>query len=71
MFDDYAERIRRFGVAFDVRWVAEVRPDGRFSDAHVLERESRALRDALPERCNVVALSPEGASLTTDRKSVV
>src|SRR5258706_12579752 len=60
MFDDYAERVRRFGVPFDARWVAQVRAGGRFSDAHVREREARTLRDALPERCNVIALSPDG-----------
>lgn len=66
LFDDYAERVRRFGVAFDARWVPEVRPGSRFSDTHVLEREARALKDALPERGHVIALSPEGRSLTTD-----
>ena len=66
MFDDYAERVRRFGVAFDARWVPEVRPDGRYSDAHVREREARALLEALPERCHVIALSPDGGPLTTD-----
>ena len=66
MFDDYANRVRRFGVACDTRWVPEVRPGGRFSDAHVREREARNLREALPERCNVIALSPDGRSLTTD-----
>jgi 23S rRNA (pseudouridine1915-N3)-methyltransferase len=66
IFDDYAERIRRFGLSFEARWVPEVRPGGRFSDPHVREREARALRDALPERCNVIALSPEGTSFTTD-----
>ena len=66
MFDDYAERIRRFGVPLDVRWVPQVRPDGRFSDAHVREREARTLREALPERCNVIALSPDGRLAPTD-----
>jgi len=66
MFDDYAERVRRFGVAFDARWVPEVRPGGRFSDAHVREREARNLKEALPDRCSVIALSPEGRALTTD-----
>ena len=66
LFDAYAERIRRFGLALDARWVPEVRPGGRFSDAHVREREAKLLRDALPERCSVVALSPEGRALTTD-----
>lgn len=66
LFDDYAQRIRRFGLTFDARWVPEVRAGGRFSDPHVREREARALREALPERCNVVALSPEGPSYTTE-----
>lgn len=66
LFDEYAERIRRFGVVFDARWVPEVRPGGRFSDAHVLEREARAVREALPEQCSVIALSPDGRSFNTD-----
>jgi 23S rRNA (pseudouridine1915-N3)-methyltransferase len=66
LFDDYAARVRRFGLAFDARWVPEVRPDGRFSDDHVREREARSLREALPDRCNVIALSPEGRTMTTE-----
>ena len=66
MFDDYAERVRRFGVPFDSRWVPQVRAGSRFSDAHVREREARALQEALPERCNVIALSPEGRPIPTD-----
>jgi 23S rRNA (pseudouridine1915-N3)-methyltransferase len=66
VFNEYAERVRRFGLVFDARWVPEVRPGSRFSDAHVREREARNLRDALPDRCSVVALSPEGRSFTTD-----
>jgi 23S rRNA (pseudouridine1915-N3)-methyltransferase len=66
MFDDYAERVRKFGVAFDARFVPDVKPGGRFSDAHVREREAQALREALPERCQVIALSPDGHVLTTE-----
>ena len=66
IFDDYAERIRRFGLTFETRWVPEVRPGGRFSDPHVREREARSLREALPERCNVIALSPEGGAFSTE-----
>ena len=65
MFDEYAERIRRFGIGLDARFVPEVRPGGRFSEAHVREREARNLRDALPERCSMIALSPDGRALTT------
>ncbi len=66
MFEDYAARIRRFGVTFENRWVSEVPPGGRFSDTHVREREARLLREALPERCKVVALSPRGRSYTSE-----
>lgn len=66
MFEDYAERVRRFGVPFDARWVPQVRAGGRYSDDHVREREARALREALSGRCNVVALSPEGRSTPTE-----
>jgi 23S rRNA (pseudouridine1915-N3)-methyltransferase len=66
LFDEYAERVRRFGATFDARWVPEVRIAGLYSDDHVREREARALREALPDRCNVVALSPDGDALTTD-----
>lgn len=66
IFDDYAERVRRFGVAFDAAWVPEVRAGGRFSDAHVREREALALGKALPERCHRIALSPDGRSSPTD-----
>lgn len=66
LFDEYAERIRRFGIGLDARFVPEVRPSTRFSDAHIREREARHLRDALPERCSVIALSPDGRPLTTE-----
>jgi 23S rRNA (pseudouridine1915-N3)-methyltransferase len=66
LFDDYLERIRRFGVVADARWVPDVRAGGRFSDAHVKEREARSLRDALPERGRVIALDPSGTTLTSE-----
>jgi 23S rRNA (pseudouridine1915-N3)-methyltransferase len=64
--DDYAERIRRFGIELDVRWIKGVREGGRFTDAHVMEREARSLQEALPERSRLIALAPEGLSLTTE-----
>ena len=66
MFDDYAERVRKFGVTFESRFVPDVKPGGRFSDAHVMEREARALREALPARCHLIALSPDGRPLDTE-----
>jgi 23S rRNA (pseudouridine1915-N3)-methyltransferase len=65
LFDDYAGRIRTLGIPFEARFVPDVKAGGRFSDAHVMEREARALQEALPERCHVIALSPDGRSMTT------
>jgi 23S rRNA (pseudouridine1915-N3)-methyltransferase len=66
LFDDYAGRVRKFGIAFDARFVREVAPGGRFSDTHVKEREAQALREALPAKGHVIALSPGGRSMTSD-----
>ena len=66
IFDDYAARIRRFGVTFEARFVPEVEPGGRYTDDHVREREARALAEALPKRARVVALDPSGAALTSE-----
>ena len=63
LFEDYARRIRRFGIALDARYVREVKSGGRYTDAHVMEREASALLDALPRRGTVIALTPEGESL--------
>jgi 23S rRNA (pseudouridine1915-N3)-methyltransferase len=43
LHDDYAARIRQLGVEYEAKTVAEVRADGKYSDDHVRERESRAL----------------------------
>jgi 23S rRNA (pseudouridine1915-N3)-methyltransferase len=66
IFEDYAARIRRFGVAFEARFVPEVEPGGRYADGHVREREARSLASALPKRARVVALDPTGAALTSE-----
>jgi 23S rRNA (pseudouridine1915-N3)-methyltransferase len=63
LFEDYAARIRRFGVTLDARYVREVKPGGRYSDAHVMEREAAALVEALPSRGTVIAVTPGGDSL--------
>ena len=70
LHDDYAGRIRRFGVAWDLRHVAEERPGGRFTDAHVREREARHLDDALEEGETVVALDACGRELTSEELSL-
>jgi 23S rRNA (pseudouridine1915-N3)-methyltransferase len=67
IFDDYAARIRRFGVALDARFVPEVEAGSRYSDAHVREREARAIEEALPPRARIIALDPAGSSLTSEQ----
>ena len=47
LFGDYAGRIRKLGVGFEARFVPDLKPGGRFSDAHVKEREARGLRCVL------------------------
>jgi 23S rRNA (pseudouridine1915-N3)-methyltransferase len=65
LFDEYVARLRRFGVDADARWVPEVRPGGRFNDAHVKEREARSLREAMPERGRLIALDVGGTGLSS------
>jgi 23S rRNA (pseudouridine1915-N3)-methyltransferase len=66
LHDIYAERIRKFGAAYDARFVAEVKAGGAYSDDHVMEREGRLLDEALDRAGNVVALDRSGVSLTTE-----
>ena len=60
LHDRYAERIVRLGAEYDTAWVPETQQGGRYSDAHVKEREARALLDQLDPRGTVVALDPGG-----------
>jgi 23S rRNA (pseudouridine1915-N3)-methyltransferase len=66
LFDEYAGRVRRFGASFEARYVPDVKPGGRFSDAHVRQREAAALREAIPSRSKVVALTPDGQAMKTE-----
>ena len=63
LHDAYAERIRRFGVRYDAAWVPEVRAEGRYSDEHVRERESRALDASLGSRGARIALDRRGTMI--------
>lgn len=63
IFDGYAGRVRKLGVEFEAKCVPEVRAGGRFSDAHVREREGRSIAAAVPERSFTIVLTPEGAML--------
>lgn len=67
LYDDFAARVRAFGIEIESRWVAEVRSGGRYSDAHVREREAAALRGALPPRRHAIAVTPDGTPATTEQ----
>jgi 23S rRNA (pseudouridine1915-N3)-methyltransferase len=67
LHDRYAQRIERFGVRYESRWVAEVRAGGRFSDDHVREREARSLIEQLDDRGTVVAVDGTGEMLSSER----
>ena len=66
LHDEYADRIRRFGVGWEARHVPEERPGGRYSDAHVREREARLLDEAIEPGETVVALDAGGAEWTSE-----
>jgi 23S rRNA (pseudouridine1915-N3)-methyltransferase len=55
------------GVPCETTWVPEIRPGGRYSDAHVREREASLLRERLKEagRGKVIALDRRGQDLTS------
>jgi len=55
LVEDYASRIRRFGITVDLRWVKEVKPSSRFTEAHRRERDARALGEALPRGARTIA----------------
>lgn len=64
--DDYADRIRRFRVAYDHRFVPETKPSSRLDDRHVRDREAKALVEALPRDGTVVALDPSGTLIDSE-----
>ncbi|MDX1388524.1 MAG: 23S rRNA (pseudouridine(1915)-N(3))-methyltransferase RlmH [Acidobacteriota bacterium] len=64
--DDYAKRIARIGVAYDTKWVREVKADGAFSDDHVREREAVSLAEALEPKSTVVTLDTSGELLDSE-----
>jgi 23S rRNA (pseudouridine1915-N3)-methyltransferase len=66
LHDLYAERIRKFGIGYDARWVGEVRASGRFSDEHVRKREGEALLGKWPAAGTVVALDRSGDLLGSE-----
>ena len=66
LHDGYAERIRRLGVEYESKSVAEVRAEGRYSDDHVRERESRALLEACEGKGELIALDRTGRLMSSE-----
>ena len=69
LHDRYAERIRKLGVTYETDVVPEVRAGGRYSDAHVREREGRLLADKLTAKGTTIALDRRGRSFSSDALS--
>lgn len=67
LYDRYQERISRFGVGCESRWVPEVFSGGRFSEDHCREREARSLLEALEPKGKVIAMDAGGDLLTSRR----
>lgn len=63
LFDDYADRIRKLGLDLSSSWVPEERSGGRYSDDHVIERESGRLLAELDRNESVIALDRRGRAL--------
>jgi len=69
LHDRYAERIRKLGVDYKTESVPEVRAGGRYSDAHVRQREGRSLADRFTERGTTIALDRRGRSFSSESLS--
>lgn len=66
LHDDWAARLRTLGIAYETIRVPETRAGGRYSDAHVRGRETRALLEAAKGPGRVIALDQGGSSLTSE-----
>lgn len=60
LYDDFEDRISKLGLDLSSGWVAEERSGGRYSDDHVIERESRSLLAAADKGVRLVALDRRG-----------
>jgi len=69
LHDRYAGRIRKLGVEYQAEFVPEVRAGGRYSDAHVRQREGRLLADKLADRGTTIALDRRGRALSSESLS--
>lgn len=70
LYSDYAARINKLGLPFSTLSVAEVKSGGRYSDAHVQQREATHLEAALDKGERLIALDPHGLSLTSEDLAV-
>lgn len=66
LHDDYAARLARLGVQYRSESVPGERGGGRFSDAHVRQREARALLLALHPKETLIALDPAGTEWSSE-----
>ena len=66
LHDDYAGRLRRLGLHYRSDCVPGERAGSRYSDAHVREREGRALLDAMEPSEKLIALDPGGTQWTSE-----
>jgi 23S rRNA (pseudouridine1915-N3)-methyltransferase len=66
LHDDYATRLTRLGVHYRSDSVPGEREGSRFSDAHVREREARALLASLDRKEMLIALDPSGTEWSSE-----
>ncbi len=65
LHDRYAKRLAPLGVRYSADWVPDVKPGGRYSEEHALEREARLLLERVEDNERIVALHVEGRLLTS------
>ncbi len=65
LHDRYAERLAPLGVRYSTAWVPDVRPGGKYSEEHALDREARLLLEQVEDNERIVALHIEGRLLTS------
>ncbi len=71
LYDEYESRIVKLGLDFSSAWVAEERSGGRYSDDHVMERESRRLVETVDRGARLVVLDRRGNQFESERLAAV
>ncbi|HEX5041450.1 MAG TPA: 23S rRNA (pseudouridine(1915)-N(3))-methyltransferase RlmH [Candidatus Polarisedimenticolaceae bacterium] len=66
LHDDYAARLQRLGLHYRSDSVAGERAGSHYSDAHVREREGRALLAAMEPGEKLIALDPGGSHWSSE-----